>query len=63
MTGNAKVREVAAHLSLHPDTVRKLTREGSFPGAFKLGTTHAAQVRIPWADVYDYEKTQPRVSA
>jgi hypothetical protein len=63
MSGNAKVREVADHLSVHPETVRIMTREGVFPGAFKLGTKPAAQVRIPWQDVFDYEKTQPRVSA
>lgn len=62
MSGNAKVTEVAAHLSVHPETVRRMAREGVFPGAFKIGSKGCSQVRIPWADVEAYEHNQPKVS-
>ena len=63
MTGAARVREVAEHLSLHPETVRKMARQGVFRGAFKVGPTHSSQIRIPWDAVREYQQTQPRVSA
>ena len=62
MSGNGKVSEVAARLSVHPETVRRMARQGVFPRAFKIGPAHCAQVRIPWADVEAYEQGQPRAS-
>lgn len=62
-TGAGSVREVAEHLSLHPETVRIMAREDSFPGAFKLGSARTAQVRIPWQSVADWVATRRPVSA
>lgn len=62
-TGNAKPKEVAEHLSLNVETVRVLAREGVLKDAFKVGSKHSSPMRIPWRSVYEYEKTQPRVSA
>lgn len=56
-----KVREVAEALSLHPETVRQMARQGKFRGAYKVGGTHSSQIRIPWAAVEEYRKTQPPV--
>jgi len=61
--GSGKVRDVAAHLSLHPETVRKMARQGVFKDAFKVGGSHSSQIRIPWKSVHEYEQTQPRVSS
>lgn len=61
--GAGSVREVAAHLSLHPETVRGMARAGDFPGAFKLGKAKTAQVRIPWQSVADWVATRRPVSA
>ncbi|MDQ0854832.1 hypothetical protein QFZ79_002943 [Arthrobacter sp. V4I6] len=62
-TGSAKVKDVADHLSLHPETVRTMARKGQFKNAYKVGNSHSSQIRIPWQSVYEYEQTQPRVSA
>lgn len=62
MTGAAKIRDVAEHLSLHPETVRRMVREGAFRDAYKIGAAHCAQVRIPWPAVYEYEQLQPRAA-
>jgi hypothetical protein len=35
-------RQVAEFLNLHPETVCILTRRGTFPGAYKLGTAKTA---------------------
>lgn len=61
--GDAKVSEVAEHLGLHPETVRIMARSGDFPNAYKTGRgSHSSPIRIPWADVEDYRKKQPRAS-
>lgn len=61
MSGDAKVHEVAAHLGLHPETVRKLARSNAFPGAYKSGMgSRNSPIRIPWAAVEDFRKKQPR---
>lgn len=57
-----RISQVAELLSLHPETVRIMTRQGKFPGAYKLGPAPSAQVRIPWQSVEDYRKRQPPVS-
>lgn len=63
MTGDAKVKEVAEHLGLHPDTVRTMARAGDFPNAYKTGRgTHSSPIRIPWADVDAYRSQQPKAS-
>jgi excisionase family DNA binding protein len=60
---DAKPKEVADHLGLHVETVRTLTREGAFPNAYKTGRgAHSSPVRIPWKDVEDFRKKQPRAS-
>jgi excisionase family DNA binding protein len=60
---DAKVSEVAEHLGLHPETVRILTRSNEFPNAYKTGKGNQSNhIRIPWADVEDYRKKQPRAS-
>lgn len=62
MSGDAKVAEVAEHLGLHPETVRELARANTFPGAYKTGSGKVnSPIRIPWSDVEDYRKKQPRV--
>lgn len=64
MSVDAKPKEVAEHLGLHPETVRQLTREGAFPNAYKTGLgRHSSPVRIPWKDVEDFRRRQPRVSS
>jgi excisionase family DNA binding protein len=60
---DAKVSEVAEHLGLHPETVRILARSNEFPNAYKTGKgSQSNHIRIPWADVEDYRKKQPRAS-
>lgn len=54
------VKQVAAFLNLHPETIRILARQGSFPNAYKTGGSNNHPVRIPWADVEDYRRKQPR---
>jgi excisionase family DNA binding protein len=57
------VSEVAEHLGLHPETVRILARSNEFPNAYKTGKgKQSNHIRIPWADVEDYRKKQPRAS-
>ena len=64
MTQDAKVQEVATALGVHPETVRIMARSGDFPNAYKSGQGKInSPVRIPWSDVEDYRKRQPRVSA
>jgi excisionase family DNA binding protein len=43
------VREVAALLKIHPETVRVWLREGIFPGAYQL--PRRSGWRVPWSDV------------
>ncbi|WP_197023107.1 helix-turn-helix transcriptional regulator [Arthrobacter sp. MA-N2] len=63
MTGDAKVKEVAEHLGLHPDTVRMMARSGDFPNAYKTGSgRHSSPIRIPWSDVERFRKQQPKAS-
>jgi hypothetical protein len=58
-----KVSEVAEHLGLHPETVRSMSRAGDFPNAYKTGRGgQSSPIRIPWSDVEDYRKKQPRVN-
>lgn len=57
-----KIKQVAEFLNLHPETVRMMTRQGKFPGAYKLGNAATAQIRIPWQTVEDYRKRQRPVS-
>jgi len=60
---DAKPKEVAEHLGLHPETVRQLTRQGAFPNAYKTGRgAHSSPIRIPWADVERFRALQPRVN-
>jgi hypothetical protein len=61
-TGVAKVREVADHLSLHPETVRQMSRQGVFKDAFKVGNKNSSQIRIPWKSVYEYQQLAMRVA-
>ncbi|WP_087874112.1 helix-turn-helix domain-containing protein [Arthrobacter globiformis] len=57
-----KVREVAALLNIDPETVRTLARQGVFPNAYKTGLGAVnSPVRIPWVDVENYRRKQPRV--
>jgi excisionase family DNA binding protein len=57
------VRQVAEALNIHPETVRTMARSGDFPNAYKTGRgTHSSHIRIPWADVEDYRKRQPRAN-
>lgn len=56
------VHEVAEAINLHAETVRQLARQGKFPNAYKTGSgASGSQIRIPWTDVEDYRKKQPRV--
>ena len=56
------VREVAEFLNINSETVRVLTRQGMFPNAYKTGSgTTNSLIRIPWSDVEEYRKRQPRV--
>jgi excisionase family DNA binding protein len=48
------VREVAALLKIHPETVRVWLREGIFPNAYQL--PRRSGWRIPKADVDDVRK-------
>ena len=62
LTGDAKIKQVAEHLGLHPETVRIMARSGAFPNAYKTGTKHSHPIRIPWSDVEDYRRKMPRVN-
>lgn len=63
-SGDARVREVAAELGLNPETVRIMARSGDFPNAYKsVQGKINSPVRIPWSDVEDYRRKQPRVAA
>lgn len=62
--GDATVRQVAEHLSLHPETVRTMARSGEFPNAYKTGSgSKNSPQRIPWSDVTRWRERQPRTSA
>jgi hypothetical protein len=61
-TGDAKIKQVAEHLNLNPETVRIMAREGAFPNSYKLGPKPNHPIRIPWSDVEDYRRKQPRVN-
>lgn len=57
------VKEAAEALRLDPETVRVLARSGKFPAAYKTGSgAMGSHIRIPWSDVEDYRKRQPRVN-
>lgn len=56
------VKEVAHMLAMHPETIRTMARSGDFPNAYKTGPTHSHHVRIPWADVENYRRKQPRAN-
>lgn len=56
------VKEVAEVLRMHPETIRTMARSGDFPNAYKTGPGNAHHLRIPWADVEDYRKRQPRAN-
>ncbi|UUL75721.1 helix-turn-helix domain-containing protein [Pseudarthrobacter sp. Fe7] len=61
--GDAKVKEVAEYLGLHPETVRSMARSGDFPGAYKTGAgRHSSHIRIPWSDVEAWRAKQPRAN-
>lgn len=63
LTGDATVKQVAEHLSLHPVTVRILARSGEFPNAYKTGRgARSSPLRIPWSDVARWRERNPRVS-
>lgn len=56
------IKEVAETLHLNPETIRIMARQGKFPNAYKTGAgTSTAHIRIPWVDVENYRKKQPRV--
>ncbi|MGG6382041.1 helix-turn-helix domain-containing protein [Paenarthrobacter sp. NEAU-H11] len=60
-TGDGTVKQVAEYLSLHPETVRIMTRSGDFPNAYKAGRARRnSPLRIPWSDVDRYRALQPR---
>jgi excisionase family DNA binding protein len=57
------VRQVAEALSLHPETVRTMARSGDFPNAYKTGRAgQSNHIRIPWQDIEDYRRKQPRAN-
>ncbi|MCA4132935.1 helix-turn-helix domain-containing protein [Arthrobacter sp. M4] len=57
-----RVKEVAEILSISPETVRVLARQGKFPNAYKTGTGKVnSPTRIPLADVERFRKLQMRV--
>jgi hypothetical protein len=62
LRGDAKIKQVAEHLGLHPETIRIMARSGAFPNAYKTGSNPNHPIRIPWSDVEDYRKKQPRVN-
>ncbi|MEO5313192.1 helix-turn-helix domain-containing protein [Pseudarthrobacter sp. CC12] len=63
LTGDAKVKEVAEYLGLHPETVRSMARSGDFPNSYKTGAgRHSSHIRIPWTDVEAWRAMQPRVN-
>jgi hypothetical protein len=44
------------------ETVREFARAGKFPNAYKTGAGNInSRIRIPWTDVEDFRKRQPRV--
>lgn len=59
---DATVSEVAVALALHPGTVSVLLNRGAFPNAYKTCPGRRNNRRIPWSDVENYRKRQPRVS-
>jgi excisionase family DNA binding protein len=57
------VRQVAEALNIHPETVRTMARSGDFPNAYKTGRGgHANHIRVPWLDVENYRRKQPRAN-
>jgi predicted DNA-binding transcriptional regulator AlpA len=62
LRGDAKIKQVAEHLGLHPETIRIMARSGAFPNAYKTGPKFNHPIRIPWSDVEDYRKKMPRVN-
>ncbi|MGK3955558.1 hypothetical protein ACLKOZ_05115 [Arthrobacter sp. R4] len=58
-----KVSGVAEALGMHPETICTMARSGNFPNAYKTGRgAHSSPIRIPWSDVEDYRRKQPRVN-
>ena len=62
--GDATVKEVAAFLGHHTETIRIMARSGDFPNAYKTGRGRPnSPLRIPWADVNRYRELQPRAAS
>lgn len=58
------VQEVAELIGADEKLVGRLARQGRFPNAYKGGSgKRNSPTRIPYRDVENYRKTQPRVSA
>lgn len=63
MARDLKVKEVAEALGMHPETIRTMARSGDFPNAYKTGRgAQSSPIRIPWGDVEDYRRKQPRAN-
>ncbi|SDL41339.1 hypothetical protein SAMN04487913_109104 [Arthrobacter sp. ok362] len=60
---DATAREVAAALSLHTSTVAALVAAGVFPNAYRAESGRTSRVRIPWGDIENFRKNQPRLNA
>lgn len=57
------VKDVAEALRMHPETIRIMARSGDFPNAYKTGKgAVGSPIRIPWKDVEDYRRLQPRAA-
>lgn len=59
---DATTREVAVALSLHTSTVTALFAAGAFPNAWTMTSGRTSRIRIPWMDVKEYRRKQPRAS-
>lgn len=58
-----RISEAATELGLHPETVRVLARSGEFPNSYKTGKGgRTSPTRIPYTDIEDWRKKQPRAS-
>lgn len=56
-----RVSEAADALGLHPETIRQLARRGEFPNSYKTGKGgRTSPTRIPYTDIEDFRKRQPR---
>jgi hypothetical protein len=59
---DATAREVAAALSRHTSTVTALVAAAVFPNAYRAESGRTSRVRIPWGDIENFRKNQPRVN-